>query len=180
MTNPVPADNAPSANLCGCDNPACRRTKLTFNAFSSEMFRDARPCEAAHTLKASQQTIHPLHGRPDSPGVYDLYTPVDEGAYWAARLALATDGSWRIDDTTPAPRSETGANRESPVGEASTSFKERVIDLVHESRDSDDLLIALNILLEDDCSLRPATLRRVPPCCTTHGIVGRRSSSKHD
>jgi hypothetical protein len=181
VTDPEsPTDSAPNAVLRGCDHTR-RTAKQTLLALYPEMFRNERQTPAGTQTRTAADTANPpLHGRPDAPGLYDLYTSPDEGAYWAARLALSTDGAWKIDEPALTPPFKTGASGDTHPDDARTGFRDRVRDLVRESRDSDDLLIALDILLGDDCYLRPATPHPVPPCCTTHGIVGRRSSSKHD
>ncbi len=181
MTDSVPpADRAPGAALCGCGYSR-RGARLTLLAIYPETFRDAPQRPSGTQTRSESETVSaPLYERPNSPGVYDLYTPADEGAYWAARLALSTDGAWKVDDPALVASSKTGANGDGHADDASTSFKDCVRDLVRESRDSDDLLIALDILLGEDCHLRPAIYPSVPACCSARGVTGGTTSGKHD
>lgn len=108
-----------------------------------------RPSEAVH------------RERPEVAGEYEFHAPSALGTDLIATLVLSTDDIWQLANVDGAFESGGTNHVEDEVHARMHSFGQRVTDFVREARDSDDLLIAIDIVLAEDCYLRPTTTGKV-------------------
>lgn len=155
MTNSIPTGVTPGSILRARSRVNGRNHRLAItDVRDGELATRTHGVVTTDTHEQFEVVALAYYGRPTTPGAYNLYTPVAEGQDLVARLTLSSDGIWQIERGLRTPNYSAMSSGEADAYQREAVFAHRVWDIVRESRDSDDLLVALDILLSDGCFLR--------------------------
>lgn len=121
---------------------------------------DAPPVPLRESHHRPSTAVH--DERPEKAGEYELHAPSPLGTDLIATLVLSPDDIWQLANVDGESESGGTNHLEAGVHARMHSFGQRVTDFVRAARDSDDLLIAIDIVLAEDCYLRSSTTEEAP------------------